>query len=58
MIDLGQVFTKEDVAKYMISLFNIGINSNVLDPCFGTGNFLKQLLSFYLQELLLMLWDI
>lgn len=45
MIDLGQIFTREDVAKYMISLFNIGINSKVLDPCFGSGNFIKQLLS-------------
>lgn len=45
MIDLGQVFTREDVAKYMISLFNIGSDSNVLDPCFGSGNFIKQLLS-------------
>ena len=45
MVDLGQVFTREDVAKYMISLFNIGINSNVLDPCFGSGNFIKQLLA-------------
>lgn len=45
MIDLGQVFTREDVAKYMISLFNIGIDSRVLDPCFGSGNFIKQLLS-------------
>ncbi len=45
MVDLGQIFTREDVAKYMISLFNIGVNSNVLDPCFGTGNFIKQLLT-------------
>ena len=45
MVDLGQIFTREDVAKYMISLFNIGINSRVLDPCFGSGNFIKQLLS-------------
>lgn len=44
MTDLGQVFTRQDVAKYMISLFNIDINSNILDPCFGSGNFIRQLL--------------
>ncbi len=40
-----QVFTRQDVAKYMISLFHIGIDSCVLDPCYGSGNFIKQLLS-------------
>ena len=44
MINLGQVFTKDDVAKYMVSLFNIGIDAEILEPCFGTGNFINQLL--------------
>lgn len=40
-MELGQVFTKENVANYMASLFSLDENSNILDPCFGEGSFLK-----------------
>lgn len=45
MIDLGQVFTQKEVAKYMVSLFNADIDAEILEPCFGTGNFINQLLA-------------
>lgn len=45
MIDLGQVFTKNCVAKYMVSLFNLPKQSSILDPCCGTGAFLDALLN-------------
>ena len=44
MIDLGQVFTKQDVAKYMVSLFTVDTNSVILDPCFGSGVFIQNLI--------------
>lgn len=31
MIDLGQVFTKNSVAKYMVSLFNLPKQSAILE---------------------------
>lgn len=39
-MDLGQVFTSQTVAKYMVSLLNIGTSSSILDPCFGDGVFI------------------
>ena len=39
-MDLGQVFTKNIVAEYMVSLFDLKKNATILDPCFGTGVFL------------------
>lgn len=45
MSDLGQVFTKGDVADYMVSLFDLGVNAALLDPCHGDGAFLKALKS-------------
>lgn len=42
-MDLGQVFTKETVAEYMVSLFTLNENAIVLDPCFGGGAFLNAL---------------
>lgn len=40
-MELGQVFTRENVANYMVSLFNLDENSAILEPCFGEGSFLK-----------------
>ena len=39
-MDLGQVFTNEVVADYMISLFTIDKKQRILDPCFGGGVFI------------------
>lgn len=40
---LGQVFTSDNVADYMVSLFSLGMDCRVLDPCSGGGAFLKAL---------------
>ena len=42
-MDLGQVFTREQVAQYMVSLFGLGRDARLLDACFGDGAFLKAL---------------
>ena len=42
-MDLGQVFTKDIVAEYMVSLFTLNKDAVVLDPCFGEGAFLSAL---------------
>ena len=42
-MDLGQVFTRFPVARYMASLFSINKESKILDPCFGEGAFLSAL---------------
>lgn len=42
-MDLGQVFTKDVVAEYMVSLFTLNKGAVVLDPCFGDGVFLSAL---------------
>ena len=39
-IDLGQIFTNDTVAEYMVSLLNIDKDSKILDPCFGKGAFI------------------
>lgn len=39
-MDLGQVFTSEKVADFMVSLIDCK-DGTVLDPCFGRGAFLK-----------------
>lgn len=44
-MNLGQVYTKQMVADYMVSLFSITGNVRVLDPCFGRGVFVKSLLA-------------
>lgn len=41
LIDLGQVFTSEKIAEFMISLFTIQKEGAFLDPCFGDGAFIK-----------------
>ena len=43
MANLGQVFTKKNVAQFMISLCEITPNAYILDPCFGAGVFIEEL---------------
>lgn len=42
-MDLGQVFTKEIIAEYMVSLLTVANDAVILDPCFGEGAFLSAL---------------
>ena len=42
-MDLGQVFTNRNIARFMASLFTLDANATMLDPCFGTGVFLEAL---------------
>lgn len=42
-MDLGQVFTKRDIADYMTSLFTLEKEADILEPCFGSGAFLASL---------------
>ena len=44
MADLGQVFTKGNVARYMVSLFDLPKQAAIMDPCFGAGSFLDTLI--------------
>lgn len=46
MLDLGQVFTRGMVAKYMVSLFDLPKEATIMDPCFGAGAFLEALEGF------------
>lgn len=41
---LGQIFTPEDIADFMVSLIDRDRNISVLDPCFGKGVFLEALI--------------
>lgn len=43
MADLGQVFTKSNVAQYMVSLFDLSKQAMIMEPCFGAGVFLEAL---------------
>ena len=43
-MNLGQVYTKQAVADFMVRLFTITGEARVLDPCFGRGVFVKSLL--------------
>ena len=43
-MNLGQVYTKQAVADFMVRLFTITGNARVLDPCFGRGVFINSLL--------------
>ena len=45
MADLGQVFTKGAVAHYMVSLFELPKRAAIMDPCYGAGSFLDELLA-------------
>lgn len=42
-MNLGQVYTKREVADLMVSLFDLPSKSRVLDPCFGGGVFINSL---------------
>lgn len=42
-MDLGQIFTVEDVASFMTDLFSVDKSAKIIDPCFGGGAFLKKL---------------
>lgn len=42
-IDLGQVFTPKVVADYMVNLFTLKENAEVLEPCFGDGALLDSM---------------
>ena len=44
-MNLGQVYTKQVVADFMVRLFTIAGNAHVLDPCFGRGVFVNSLLT-------------
>jgi len=43
-MNLGQVYTKDLVASYMVGLLDLPKNAHVVDPCFGRGVFVKHLL--------------
>lgn len=43
-MNLGQVYTKRNVADFMVGLFSLTSNAKVLDPCFGRGVFIRSLL--------------
>lgn len=40
-MDLGQVFTSEKIANYMVSKFTLENDARILEPCFGAGVFLE-----------------
>lgn len=46
MADLGQVFTKGNVARYMVSLFDLPKQAAIMDSCYGAGSFLDALLEY------------
>lgn len=43
-MNLGQVYTKRNVADFMVNLFTISDGGKALDPCFGGGVFIESLL--------------
>lgn len=45
-MDLGQIFTVEKVASLMTNMFDLDFNAKIMDPCFGSGAFLKTLSDF------------
>lgn len=45
MANLGQVYTKRNVADYMTRLFTLPSHARVLDPCMGGGVFIYSLLA-------------
>ena len=44
MANLGQIFTKQSVADFMVEMFTLADNAKVLDPCIGGGAFVESLL--------------
>lgn len=45
MTDLGQIYTKSNIAHYMVSLFDLSKQMPILEPCYGKGAFLDALLA-------------
>lgn len=43
-MNLGQVYTRSIIADFMTSMFDLNMDSKVLDPCFGHGVFITSLL--------------
>lgn len=41
--ELGQVFTRRNIADFMVSLFKVKKEARMLDPCFGAGVFIDSL---------------
>ena len=42
-MNLGQVYTKDIVADFMVSLIDLPKDAYIVDPCFGRGVFVKSL---------------
>lgn len=42
-MNLGQVYTKEIVADYMVGLLDLPKSAAIVDPCFGQGVFIRSL---------------
>lgn len=45
-MDLGQVFTKKEVADLMVSFLEKDADASLLDPCFGGGVFINSAIQF------------
>lgn len=43
-MNLGQVYTKDIVADFMVSLLDLSKSSVIIDPCFGQGVFIRSLI--------------
>lgn len=42
-MNLGQVYTKDIVADFMVGLLDLPKNASIVDPCFGQGVFIRSL---------------
>ena len=42
-MNLGQVYTKDKVAVFMVSRLDLPKNAAIVDPCFGQGVFIRSL---------------
>ncbi|MEP7005972.1 MAG: N-6 DNA methylase [Sphingomonas bacterium] len=51
---LGEVYTRPEVARYMLKLAGVGPNTTVLDPACGTGTFLVESLVSEIERLRVM----
>ena len=47
MANLGQIFTKQSVADFMVEMFTLADNAKVLDPCIGGGAFVESCLNIH-----------
>lgn len=43
MVNLGQIYTKSNIANYMVSLLDLPKSARILEPCYGKGVFLDSL---------------